>query len=280
MKGISFAYGSKNIVRDLDLELSPGETLMITGPNGVGKSTILRLLAGVLIPSSGSIEYGFPEGADPRSRIAYLPDSLSCYRSMTPPEAAAFHAGIFGTQPSGLSIASKAGVDLNRKISELSLGQRVIVQLSIILSTGPDLVLIDEVLHSVDPYLRGLLFQELVKVMEERAPTVVMVNLNFSEVENLVDRVIFMGKEGIRLDDSVDDLKAGARMIEAESLSAGLPVIIRREVLGRNQFVIYPFTAGEEDVEKPHPMDLTEIMTAFMEAEYVVDSGTKGEEAC
>jgi ABC-type multidrug transport system ATPase subunit len=266
MKGISFAYGSKDIVRDLNLELGPGETLMITGPNGVGKSTILRLLAGVLIPSSGSIEYGFPEGIDPR--IAYLPDSLSFYSSMTPPEAAAFHAGIFGTEPSGLAIASKAGVDLDRKISELSLGQRVIVQLSIILSTGPDLVLIDEVLHSVDPYLRGLLFQELVKVMEERAPIVVMVNLNFSEVENLVDRAIFMGAEGIRLDESVDDLKAGARMIEAECLSEGLPVILRREVLGRKQFLVYPFTVGEEDVDKAHPMDLTEIMTAFMEAEY------------
>ncbi len=268
MKGISFAYGSKDIIRDLNLEFSPGETLMITGPNGVGKSTILRLLAGVLLPSSGSIEYGFPKSTDPRSRIAYLPDSLSFYRSMTPLEAAAFHAGIFGTEPSGLDIARKAGVDVDRRISELSLGQRVIVQLSIILSTGPDLVLIDEVLHSVDPYLRGLLFQELVRVMEERAPTMVLVNLSFSEVENLVDRVIFMGVEGIRLDESVDLLKAGARLIEADDFSSDLPVVLCREVLGRKQFVVYPFTAGQEGVEKAHPMDLTEIMTAFMEAEY------------
>jgi ABC-type multidrug transport system ATPase subunit len=154
------------------------------------------------------------------------------------------------------------------KISELSLGQRVLVQLSIILSTDPDLILVDEVLHVVDPYLRGLLFRELVRVMDERHPTVVLVNLNFSEVENLVDRLVFMGSGGVRLDESVDDLKAKVRIIDADDLSEELPVILSREVLGRKKLVVYPYVGSNASENNMDRMDLTEIMTAFMEAEY------------
>lgn len=269
IEGLSFAYGRKWIIRGLDLGLNRGETVMLTGPNAAGKSTLLRLIAGVLIPSEGSIDYGFPEGIDPRSRIAFLPDSLSFYGSMTPIEAAEFHAGFFGTEPSGLEVARRGGVDLKRRIEDLSLGQKVIVQLSIVLSTAPDLVLIDEVLHAVDPYLRGLMFQELIGVMEERDPAVVMVNLNFSEVENLVDRVIFMGRDGIKLDEKVDDLKAGTRLLESGVEPRDAEVLLTREVLGRKQFVLYP-CSGNHGVTAvgSRAMDLTEILTAFMEAEY------------
>ncbi|MFO8183991.1 MAG: ABC transporter ATP-binding protein [Candidatus Aegiribacteria sp.] len=270
MKDLSFSYGGKEILRNLDMEFRPGETVMITGPNGAGKSTILRLLAGVLIPTSGTVDHGFPEGTDPRRKTAFLPDSLSIYRSMTPLEAAKFHGGIFGTEPSGLEIARSAGVDLNKKISELSVGQRVLVQLSIILSTDPEIILIDEVLHAVDPYLRGLLFRELIRVMEEQNPAVVMVNLNFTEIENLVDRVVFLGSGGIRLDEGVDDLKAGTRRVISEEVPEGLPVILSSSVLGKRHHIVYPFGGDGKD----HPglnisgMDLTDIMTAFMGAEY------------
>ncbi|OPL17806.1 MAG: hypothetical protein AVO35_07975 [Candidatus Aegiribacteria sp. MLS_C] len=269
IESLSFAYGRKRIIRNLDLDLRSGETVMITGPNAAGKSTLLRLMAGVLKPSEGRIDYGFPEGTDPRSRIAFLPDSLSFYGSMTPNEVAGFHAGFFGTEPSGLQVARRAGVDLNRRIEDLSLGQKVIVQLSIVLSTDPDIVLIDEVLHAVDPYLRGLMFQELIGVMEERDPTVVMINLNFSEVENLVDRVIFMGRDGVRLDERVDDLKAHARLLESGLEPVDAEVLLAREVLGRKQFVLYP-CSGNDGVTTvgSRAMDLTEILTAFMEAEY------------
>ncbi len=241
VKNLSFNYCEKEIIHELSLDLNHGETIMLTGPNGVGKSTLLRILAGVLKPSDGTVEYGFRNDVDPRSRIAFLPDSLSFYRNMTPLQAASFHAGFFDTEPSGLKVAEKAGVDLNGRIEDLSIGQRIIVQLSIILSTGPDLVLIDEVLHSVDPYLRGLLFQELIGVMEKKNPAVVLVNLNFTEVENLVDRVVFLGRSGIKLDESVEKLKAGIRLMESENMPENQTVVRSREVLGKREFIVYPY---------------------------------------
>lgn len=272
MTDISFAYGSTEILKDFNLELKAGETVMITGPNGMGKSTILRLLASVLIPQSGEIDHGYPNGTDPRQRTAFLPDSLSIYKSMTPLEAARFHAGIFGTEPSGLKLAKKAGVDVNRHIYELSIGQQVLVHMSIILSTNPELILIDEVLHSVDPYLRDVLFRELIDVMEERNPTVVMVNLNFRDIEHIADRVIFLGRDGIRLDESVDELKAKTRRIISEEISPEYHVLLTENVLDKKHHIVYPFDRkyGEIADEDIREMNLTEIMTAFMGGEYGV----------
>lgn len=272
MSNLSFAYGKEDILKDFNLELKTGETVMITGPNGVGKSTVLRLLAGVLLPRSGEIDHGYPKGTDPRCKTAFLPDSLSFYRSMTPLEAAEFHAGIFNTEPSKLQLAKKAGVDLSRRIHELSIGQRVLIQSSIILSTDPELILIDEVLHSVDPYLRNILFEELIDVMEERNPTVVMVNLNFHDIEHLTDRVIFLGREGIKLDESVDLLKAKTRRVIAEEIRPEYPVLITENVMGHKHHIVYPFEERIGDIAERNirEMDLTEIMTAFMGDQYRV----------
>ncbi len=272
LSNLSFAYGSKKVLEDFSLELSAGETVMITGPNGVGKSTILRLLAGVLIPVSGEIDHGLPEGTDPRLKTAFLPDSLSIYRSMTPAQAAEFHAGFYNTEPADLKLALKAGIDVNSQISDLSIGQRVLVHLSLILSTDPELILIDEVLHSVDPYLRDIVFRQLIAVMEKRNPIVVMVNLNFHDIENLVDRVIFLGRDGIRLDESVDDLKAKTRRVISEELSPEYPILLSETVMGSKHHIVYPFERkyGEIADESIRKMDLTEIMTAFMGGEYSV----------
>ncbi len=272
LSNLSFAYGSKKVLEDFSLELSAGETVMITGPNGVGKSTILRLLAGVLKPVSGEIDHGLPEGTDPRLKTAFLPDSLSIYRSMTPAQAAEFHAGFYITEPSDLELALKAGIDINSKISDLSVGQRVLVHLSLILSTDPELILIDEVLHSVDPYLRDIVFRQLIAVMEKRNPIVVMVNLNFHDIANLVDRVIFIGRDGIRLDESVDDLKAKTRRVIAEEISPEHPVLFIENVMGKMHHIVYPFDEQAENAnfESIQKMDLTEIMTAFMGGEYGV----------
>ena len=268
LRDVSFGYGSGSVINELSFGIQPGETLMITGPNGVGKSTLLRLLAGVVRPIDGAIDYGIPVGIDPRSRMAYLPDSLSMYRSMTPLQAASFHAGVFGTDAADLSLARRAKVDLNRPISELSVGQRVLVQLGIVLSTSPELILIDEVLHSVDPHIRGLVMERLITEMEERHPSIVMVNLNFTEVEFLVDRLIFIGREGVILDKPVTELKASVWKTSSENDTTGLPVLLSREIPGGMEHIIYPFT-NEEHTAGLNGMNLTEIVTAFMEWDYI-----------
>lgn len=264
---ISFGYGSGKVIENLSFSVEAGETLMITGPNGVGKSTILRLLAGVAKPSAGCIEHGLPAGVDPRSKTAYLPDSLSMYRSMTPLQAAAFHARVFDSEVAQMELARSAGTDLGRPISELSVGQQVLVHLEIVLATSPGLILIDEVIHTIDPHIRGLVIERLILEMEQRHPSMVMVNLNFVEVEFLIDRLLFLGRDGIVLDEPVDKLKSSIRKLKSDPEPEGFPILLSRETPTGREHVVYPIGAdsGSEGLIE---MDLTEIITAFMETVY------------
>lgn len=271
LEKVSFGFGRDEVVRNLDLELRDGETVLLTGPNGSGKSTLLKLLAGVLKPDSGIIDHGLR--GDPRKRTAFLPDSLSLYRSMTPIQAAVFHARVFGMEPSGLEMSRKAGIDLGKPISALSTGQTVLVHLDLVLSTDPDVILIDEVLHSVDSFLRDQAIRGLIDAIGARRPVVVLVNLDYHDTEHLVDRVIFMGRNGIVIDETLESLKASTGLLfldESSEVPGNLPVLLSRRIAGGTECILHPIPAGIEDSAAVRRMDLSELMASFMEVEYDV----------
>jgi len=219
MSDITCGYGGKPVLSGVSLDIEEGTTTMLTGPNGAGKSTLLRVLAGTLAPTRGTVDYGWPGERDPRRFIGFLPDSLGMYASLSVAEATRIHQKAFGVDPSPLPLPGKASISERTVISELSMGQRVLFQLALLLSTRPRFILLDEVLHSVDPYLRSLALEAIVAAMAESNPTVVMVNLNYRETAPLAERVVFLGRDGILLDEPVE--KLGERSSES-----GLPGIL------------------------------------------------------
>ena len=257
---VTCGYGKNPVQSDISFEINDGDVLMITGPNGVGKSTLLKVLANILYPTSGTVDYGWPNAKDPRQFIGYLPDSLSIYKSMKVKDLANLHWGAFGVKPDPLPLLKQASIDWNSRINELSVGQKTIFHLSLILSTNPKLILIDEILHAVDPYLRNLALQTLVKTMADTKPTVVMVNLNYNEVEHLVNRVIFLTKTGILLNESTEYLLENAKLVVAETPPENANVLATRNYAGRTEHLIL---SGEGE-----QMKLSDILTMLMSSTY------------
>ena len=206
LSNATFGYGKTPVQKNISLEFEEGEVLMITGPNGTGKSTLLKVLAGILHPSAGTVEYGWEGVKDPREYIGYLPDSLSIYRSMKVRDICRLHWDAFGVEPSPLPLLDRAKIPQGERVENLSTGQHALFQLSLVMSTKPRLLLVDEILHSVDPYLRSLALESIVERIADEGPAVVMVNLNYSEIEHLVSRVIFLSGRGITLNEPVEDL--------------------------------------------------------------------------
>ena len=158
-----------------------------------------------------------------------------------------------------------------QKVKELSMGQRVIFHLNLLLSAEPRMLLIDEVIHSIDVYLRGIFIKELIKLLSEKDVTVIFVNLNFRDIENIVDRVILLKDGEVAVDEKIDALKSKVKKITTDKLEQGLPVLFQVEYTDHTEYFIYPFI--EEYREKINgevvDLDLTGIVNAFIGNEYV-----------
>jgi len=270
IKNLYFNYGKAKIYNNFNLEIKEGEVTLITGINGVGKSTLLRVIAGVLKPASGEIGFDEQLGKDPRRKIGFISDSLSLYESLTVQQAIDFHRSVFKLEQFDDTLLKRTKVMYHQKIKELSIGQRVIFHLNLILSTDPKLLLIDEIIHSIDVYLRGVFLKELIKLMTEKQVTVVFVNLNFQDIENMVDRVILLKDGEIAVDEHIEDLKAKVKKVTTQKAPEQMPILFQVGYSGHAEYYIYPFM--DEYRKKLDgqvvDLDLTAIVNAFIGGEY------------
>ena len=271
VKNLSFSFGRSKIFKDFNLDIAEKEVTLITGINGVGKSTLLRLIAGVLKPASGKIVFNEKMGNDPRRYIGFISDAPSLYESMTVAQAIDFHRSVYKINHFDDSLLKRTKVSHDQKVKELSMGQRVIFHLNLLLSGEPKLLLIDEVIHSIDVYLRGIFLKELIKLLSEKDVTVIFVNLNFRDIENIVDRVILLKDGEVAVDEKIDALKSKVKKITTNKLAQGLPVLFQVEYTDHTEYFIYPFK--EEYRQKINgevvDLDLTGIVNAFIGNEYV-----------
>jgi len=270
IKNLSFKYDKLEVFKDFNLHVPEGQSCLITGINGVGKSTLLRLIAGVLIPDSGQLEYNHKLGNMPKKKIGFISDKLSLYESLSVDNSIDLHKSVFGLKKFDDSLINHTKIKRDQKVKELSIGQRTILHLSLILSAEPEILLIDEIIHSIDAYLRKIFLEQLITLLAERKLTVIMVNLNFHDIEHILDRVILLKDGDIAVDESIDDLKEKVKRVAALTIPRDLPVISKSASITTPDYFIYPFKPEYHNQIDGEVIDLnlTEIVTAFIEGEY------------
>jgi ABC-2 type transport system ATP-binding protein len=270
INGLSFCYGKKRVFNDFNLQIPDGQVCLVTGINGVGKSTLLRLMAGVLRPDQGEVRYDANLGADPRRKIGFVSDALSLYESLTVAEAIGLHRSVYGLPSFDDSLIQHTKIGRGQRVRELSIGQRTIFHLNLILSLEPEVLLIDEIIHSIDAYLRSIFLGQIVRLLSTRRVTVVMVNVNFHDIEYLIERVILLKSGEITVDENIEDLKAKVKKIVGQNQPSSLSVLSRIDYSDHSEFFVYPFNDRlRETIEgKVIDLNLTEIVSAFIGGEY------------
>ena len=267
-RDLSFSFSRKKIINRLSVSFLKGEWAVIAGRNGVGKSTLLRLLSGVLLPDSGTIVRA--DGVPPE-KVGFISDALSLFEAWTVARAIAFHCRVFAVAEFDNRLLNRLGLNQKDRIKSLSAGERAILHLSLVLSQKPSLLLIDEIMHMLDPYIRDLFIEALIEHMVASQATVLTVNHTFSEIERIPERVLVMDGGRFVIDETTEVLRGMMKkVVGREPLPETLPCIFKKTDGIYKEFYVYPF---REEWRKEHALDfqeiaLPEIIKAFIGGGY------------
>ncbi len=214
--GISKSYGDFVALKNLTFSVNKGEILGLIGENGAGKSTTLKILAGLIEPDSGEVRY-FGKSFDDstRKRIGYLPEIDALYDNMTVSEYLNFFSELYGV-PKSKSKTMMEMLSLPDKfIGDLSKGMKRKVSIARTLLHDPDVLIYDEPTGGLDPST-SLMIAGIMRDLAERGKIIVFSAHNMYYVERIADRVIIMkGGEALYYGD-LDDLISGSTVYRVE----------------------------------------------------------------
>ncbi len=195
--GLTRRFGRLTAVDDLDLEVLEGEVLGYLGPNGAGKTTTIRLLLGLIAPTSGNATiFGLDvwrQAPQVHRRLAYVPGDVSLWPSLTGWETLALLGRVQGRVDPAYrdDLIARFDFDPSKKVRAYSKGNRQKLSLIAALMTRADLLILDEPTSGLDPLMERT-FRECIHEAKSRGQTVFLSSHILSEVEALCDRVAIL----------------------------------------------------------------------------------------
>ncbi|MFP3909542.1 MAG: ABC transporter ATP-binding protein [Halobacteriota archaeon] len=196
-------YGDFKALQDVNFELERGQILGLVGENGAGKSTIIKILSGLIEPSSGEIEYFgqdfFSKQGEIKRRIGYLPEIDSLYENMDPLEYLGFFASLYDitsdkARKKARELTRMLNLPQNKSIGEFSKGMKRKVSIARTLMHDPDILIYDEPTGGLDPST-SLFISEFMKSLKEEGKGILFSAHNMYYVETVCDEIIIL-KEG------------------------------------------------------------------------------------
>ena len=217
-QSVSRRYGSREAVKNLELQVKQGEVVTLLGHNGAGKSTTLKMLVGLLRPSSGSISVG---GYDVECHkrevsrlIGYVPDQPYLYEKLSGREFLHFVGDMFGLAAAEVDEAIEReaarfelGEFLDQLTESYSHGMRQRTVFAAALIHQPEVLVVDEPMVGLDP-LSIRLVKDLLRNYADLGKTVLMSTHTLSVAEEIADRVSVMRSGDLVFDGTVKDLRA------------------------------------------------------------------------
>ena len=240
VRSLTKRYGASRGVEDVTFEVRQGQAFAFLGPNGAGKTTTIRTLLDFIRPTSGEVRiFGMDprtEGVRVHARVGYLPGELALYERMTGTGFLRAFAELRGldrreSDARLADLARRLGVDLSRRLHDLSHGNKQKVGLIQAFMHRPELLVLDEPTQGLDPLVQQT-FYELVEEERSRGATVFLSSHVMPEVERVCDRVGIIRDGRLAAVADIGELKARAlRRIEFH-FERPVPVSASRDLAG------------------------------------------------
>ena len=202
LERVSRVFAGAKAVDDLSLTLKAGEVMGFLGTNGAGKTTTIKMMLGLLAPSSGTVKVLGGDPSDPRVRahIGYMPEVATYYPYLNARELLSFYGGICGLDAKTVRVRSdellkSVGLEdaAKRPLRTYSKGMLQRAGIAQALMNDPDLLVLDEPFTGLDPLAR-IHFRELMRGLRDRGKSIFFSSHELGETELLCDKVVIMKK--------------------------------------------------------------------------------------
>jgi len=208
-------FGAVRAVDGVSFSVQQGTITGLLGRNGAGKTTTIRMVTGIFMPDSGSIEWHDGQ-CNPQDRIGYLPEERGLYRQMKIVELLVFLAEIKGKRGPAVAKAVDQWLERfeltdkrNAKVEELSKGNQQKVQLIGTLLHEPDLIVLDEPQSGLDP-VNMVIVRNLLRELKEEGRTILLSTHMMGEAERMADDIVLVHQGKVVLSCPLDFIRASA----------------------------------------------------------------------
>jgi len=208
-KNLCKNYDDKKVLKDINLKIPKGKIIGLLGKNGTGKTTLIKLINDLLTPTSGEILInGKKPGVESKKIISYLPEKTYMDREMKVKDAIKYFEEFYENFDSkkAVKLLKDLDLDINTKISKMSKGMQEKLQLILVMSRDAQLYILDEPLGGVDPATRDYILDTILSNFSEGSSVIISTHL-ISDIERILDEVIFIDKGQIIITSSADELR-------------------------------------------------------------------------
>ncbi|HBL41261.1 MAG TPA: ABC transporter ATP-binding protein [Ruminococcaceae bacterium] len=209
-------YGKNEVLKGLSLSYQPGQIIGLLGPNGCGKTTLMKILVGLIHDYEGSVKIdGQAPGIYTKSVTAYLPERTYLPEWMRAGEAIDYFQDFFPDfdKQKSLELLRHFGLDEKQKIKSMSKGMQEKLQLLIVMSRNAKLYCLDEPLGGVDPATRSAILDFIMQNYTEKSTVLITTHL-INDVERIFNSVLMIGNGHIAVNSSVDAIRESGKSVE------------------------------------------------------------------
>mgnify|MGYP002627186699 FL=1 len=203
------SYNGKLALNNVNLKLEQGRIIGLLGPNGSGKTTFIKLCAGLLTPTSGEITIaGEPVGPETKAKVAYLPERTYLSKWTKVSAILDFFEDMYDNfdKEMAYKMLADLSIDPSDKLKTMSKGTREKVQLVLVMSRKADIYLLDEPMGGVDPAARDYILNTIMSNYNPEGSILISTHLIY-DVENILNDVVMIKQGNVVCYDSVENIR-------------------------------------------------------------------------
>ena len=216
VKGLQKSYGHHQVLRGLDLSYEQGQIIGLLGPNGCGKTSLIKILTGLIHDYEGTVLIdGQAPGIYTKSVTAYLPERTYLPEWMKAKDAIDYFQDFFADfdKVKAMDMLMRFRLDPEQKIKTMSKGMQEKLQLLIGMSRAAKLYCLDEPLGGVDPATRSAILDVIMNNYADKSTVLISTHL-INDVERIFNSVLMIGEGQVKLNASVEEIRESGRSIE------------------------------------------------------------------